>query len=84
MLADNVLRDELLTCAGLLAAAGYAICALSCLIGPRFGWCLALAAALLDPALSAHLCSHFKFSDTLLTLQYSLSSKACQKHHRHL
>jgi len=30
MLADNVLHDELLTCAGLLAAAGYAICALSC------------------------------------------------------
>ncbi len=30
MLADHVLRDKLLTCAGLLAAAGYTICVLSC------------------------------------------------------
>jgi len=30
MQADNVLHDELLTCAGLFAAASYAICALSC------------------------------------------------------
>ncbi len=30
MLAEDVLRHELLTCAGLLAAAGDAICALSC------------------------------------------------------
>jgi len=42
---------------------------------PRFEWCLALAAALLDPALSAHLSSHAKYSDLLLTSQYSLSSK---------
>jgi len=33
---------------------------------PRLEWCLALAVALLDPALSAHLCSHFKCCDLLL------------------
>jgi len=60
------------------------LCSLLPAWSPRFKWCLAPAAALLYPAVSAHLRSHSRCSDLLLISQYSWSSKACHKHDHHL